>query len=675
VVEVARTASVKSKHKSIGGIQLPLFEPASEWTLPTEFPDLKDAKYIGVDVEADDPNLKARGPGYLRGDAKVVGISLATEYGFKIYLPFGHILGDNLPKQKVVDYVKYQLKWAHQVKVGANLGYELEALDSLDIPIVGKLYDIQIAEPLLDEEKEGGYSLEQLSWDYLGYGKSEELLKKAATEYGLDPKRDLHKLPAKFAGVYGEDDAYNPIEIMQQQEERIYNEGLTQVLELEQNLQPIIWKMRKRGIAVDLDRAEQLSKLMLADENVLLSDLREISQLNVDPWSSKSLYIAFEKLGLQSYVTYTAPTKQYPNGQPSFTSDFLKEMSGKHLFCKKLHNLRTASKMRNDFVEGLVLGFNVKGRLHPQWHQLRADDEDRENGTTTGRIASSKPNLTQIPVRDPKWGKMVRTMFIPDKGGRYCKNDYSQQEPRGMLHFAYIKGYEGAAEVRQRYIDDPTISYHRIVEEIIQLKTGRALDPDPDTSYRIAKDINLGSAYGMGKDKLARKLRIPVEQASELLRVFHAGVPYVKKLEEHCMNLVRANGFIRTILGRKRRFELWEPTDWDKKRGVIPIKDYENAVLLWGDVQRAYIHKALNAKVQGTAADQTKSAIIQLDAEGLTPQIQVYDELGTTIWSDEEAFRIQKIMENAIPEFTVPHEASPDVGLSWGEVKPLLRSH
>lgn len=641
-----------------------MFEAPSTWKLPTEFPDLAYAKYIGIDVESKDENLQTRGPGYIRGDAYVVGISLATESGFKIYLPFAHAMGPQLDRKFVIEYVKAQVKRTNQIKVGANLMYEQEALHSLGIEMAGPLADIQVAEPLLDEEKPTGFSLEALSQDYLGYGKSEAVLQEAADIWGLDKKRNLWMMPPQYSGEYAEDDAYNPILILQEQLKRLDAEKLNQVWELESNLLPILWKMRRDGVAVDIERAEQLAKEIIVDENQMLAQLRDMAGIQVDPWSSRSLTALFERLGLGYMVRFTAPSKNHPNGQPSFTNEFFKELGTEHPVCAKLVEYRNTCKMRRDFIEGLVIGFNVNGRLHPQWHQLMQDDEDRKNGTRSGRVASSKPNLTQIPARHPVWGKRIRSLFIANKGGRWCKHDFSQQEPRWTLHFAYLKKFEGAAAVRQKYLDDPSVDYHQMTADLVQEKSGLKIGRRP------AKDINLGATYGMGKYKLMDKLGVPRDEAEEILAAFHNGVPYVKKLERYCMELVQANGFIRTLLGRKRRFNSWEPEDWNKR--TFPLRDYDEAVARWGKVTRALIHKALNGMIQGTAADQTKTAICLLDAEGLTPQIQVYDELNQTIYSDEAAWRIKEIMETAV-ETTVPHLADPDVGPSWGEVTELTR--
>jgi DNA polymerase I-like protein with 3'-5' exonuclease and polymerase domains len=177
----------------------------------------------------------------------------------------------------------------------------------------------------------------------------------------------------------------------------------------------------------------------------------------------------------------------------------------------------------------------------------------------------------------------------------------------------------------------------------------------------------------MGFYKLAAKLGLGEEEARALLKAYHEGVPYVKKLEERCMEIVQAQGFIRTVMGRKRRFKMWEPVDWERRKRSFPVGSKELAIEMWGNnIQVSDAHKALNAICQGSAADQTKKAIIDLDSIGLCPQIQVYDELGQTIWEPEDAWRIKEVMENAI-QFEVPHIADPAVGDNWGETKEMRR--
>jgi len=348
-------------------------------------------------------------------------------------------------------------------------------------------------------------------------------------------------------------------------------------------------------------------------------------------------------------------------GNYSIKNEWL-EAQGDDL-CQLLVEIRKTRKMRADFIDKLVED-SVDGRIYSNWQQLRDVDENgKSKGTRSGRIAASKFNLTQVPSRDPKWGKMIRSLFVADEGLEWCKCDYSQQEPRIQLHFAYLRGFRGAAEARQQYIDDPATDYHQLVADLVEQRTGKTI------GRRNAKDINLGSAYGMGKYKLADKLGVTIEAAEEILEAYHAGVPYTQELADDMTRWAQKRGFIRTILGRRRRFNEWEPGWYN--HGEFPVKTEKEAREKWGsNIQRAFCHKALNGSVQGSAADQIKAAIVQLDEAGLCPQVQVYDEINGSYGDRKQMHQVAEIMMNAIP-MEVPFLVEPEVGRSWGETKEL----
>ena len=676
--------------------QLPLITPDADWVAPeqADWIDFRDCKYLGLDTETHDPGLTEHGPGFIRGDAYLCGFSLADENGRKIYLPVGHAEG-NVDKQKALEYLRYQLKRPGLVKVAANAMYELEVLWSEGLEIPGELRDVQIAEPLLDEDKATGYSLDVLANEYLGRRKNEQKLKEAGAAYGGDKanvKAMAAIMPAKYWGEYGEDDADLPVQIYLKQLERIKAEDLQSIFDLETRLQRVLFKMRLHGVAVDLDYAERLAKQTREEEDRLLKWLHREAHWDFNPFSGSDCHAVMLKRGFEG--PYNKPTKKHPGGAPSITNEWLQEIghvdpdtkqpsgSGDEL-AANLYELRRINKMRKDFLEGAILERNVCGRLHPQWHQLREYDEEgkRTRGTRSGRIAASKPNLTNVPARDPVWGRRVRGCFVADKGKRWFKFDYSQQEPRFLLHFAYLmdqlprhlggEPMPGAAEAVKRWCDDPTIDYHQMVADLIEERSGKPMKRRP------AKDINLGGAYGMGFMKLFNKLKVhfpglTTDMCKEILATYHEGVPYVKSMSNSCMRRVEEKGFIRTILGRRRRFNRWEKKSWGNKDDGYSwtYGSYEEAVAEWGaeNVQRAGIHKALNALIQGSAGDQMKLTLCLLDDEGLTPQIQVYDELDGSWETPEEVRRIVHIMTHSV-ELVVPHLVEPEVGSSWGNLK------
>ena len=651
----------KPRKQKLNPNQLPLFTPDSDWAPPppSEWPDLSAAEYIGVDTETHDPRLREDGPGFIRGDAFVCGVSLATELGHKIYLPYAHGEG-NVDKAQALEYIRIQLSRPHQQKVGANSSYDEEALWHEGIKVVGPFHDIQVAEPLLDADREDGYSLEVLAKHYLGIGKNEKLLREAEAAYSVEPKKGMSLLPSKYVGPYAEDDADKALQIFLLQMEELKADEVWELYQLEAKLRHVLFKMRLRGVRVDLEKAEAVAKSIRLTEKDILDGLRQEAGRPFEI-TGDGLEKILETRGIRLPRT--------PQGAPSLTNDWL--TAQKDPFCKRIVEFRKMEKMRRDFIEGAIIKRNVNGRIHTKWQQLRGfnDDEGTSIGVKPGRIASNTPNLTQIPARDPHWGPLIRSMFIADEGGEWLKADYSQQEPRILLHFACKTKWEGkeltgAHEALERYIENPDIDYHEMTKELIIVRAGK------DIGRRNAKAINLGVAYGMGKEKLARQLGVSLEVAAGILEAYHMGVPYVRLLGKACTSRVHERGYIKTILGRKQRFNYWEPSDFDKKWGVKPIRNYQAAIDLWGmNIERHKAHIGLNQMIHGSAADQTKTAIVMLDEIGLPPHLQIYDELDTTIYSRDDARKIQEVMEHAIPQFVVPFKAEPDFGPSWGELK------
>ena len=248
----------------------PLWPPDSDWKPPKEFPRLDDVKLLGLDCETKDPNLLKIGPGSIRKDGYVVGVSLATD-DRSWYFPIAHEGGGNLDKDKTVRWLSEVLGNDRQAKVGANIQYDLEWLRSdLQLTVGGPLYDIQLAEPILDEDRVGGYSLENLSRYYLKEGKEEGKLKEAAAAYGIDPKSEMWRLHSKHVGPYAEMDAQLPVHIFNQQSVRLRQHNLSEIFELESSLIPVVLDMRFLGVRVDIEKAYDLSKKMLVEETELL---------------------------------------------------------------------------------------------------------------------------------------------------------------------------------------------------------------------------------------------------------------------------------------------------------------------------------------------------------------------------------------------------------------------
>ena len=627
-----------------GPQQLPLWKPESRWTAPRDFPDLSGAKLIAIDCETYDPNLLTNGPGGVRKDGRLIGISVAANTGFRGYFPIGHAGEGNLNRNRVLQWAKATFETGID-KVGANILYDLEWLRTVGIEVKGNKYDIQVAEPLLDEERKEGYSLDILSKRYLGRGKDESLLNAAAQAYNINPKKEMYKLPAHYVGEYAEIDAVNTLEIFKKQLPLLEEQDLMGIFKLETDLIPLILDMRFKGVRIDINKAEKLNKRYKKEESRLLKYLREFAGFAVEPWSNQQLGVVCERNKIWFPQTQA--------GNPSFTGDFLS--TSKEMFLTSVSEYRKVNKMRRDFIDKVCLKMNVNGRIHAQFHQLRKDSD----GTRTGRFSSSNPNLQQIPARDEYWGPLIRSLFLPEKDNTWFRLDYNQQEPRMLVHYARLRAIRGSKEACEAY-HEKDADFHTMVAEMAGIKR------------KIAKTINLGIMYGMGTFKLGQMLGLNYNDATILLEKYHEKVPFVKGLMHEASKAVTYRGEIKTLLGRKRHFNFWEPSDsrlkWPNKE--MPLRK-EDAEEIWKGrpLKRAYTHKALNALIQGASADLTKKAMLDLYNElKIVPHLQVHDELDISHIDNPAIKWVTDIMENCV-KLEVPLKVSVEKGKSWGEAK------
>jgi DNA polymerase I-like protein with 3'-5' exonuclease and polymerase domains len=292
------------------------------------------------------------------------------------------------------------------------------------------------------------------------------------------------------------------------------------------------------------------------------------------------------------------------------------------------------------------------GRIHPHINQLRSDD----GGTVTGRLSSASPNLQQVPARHEIIGPLVRSLFLPEEGKLWAANDFSSQEPRLLVHYATLLELNGAEKMATAYKTDPNTDFHQMVADMAGIKR------------KQAKTIGLGLMYGMGKSKLANELDLPLEEADNLIKTFHSKVPFLRGTVDAVMRRignVSSNGSIRTLLGRKCRFPLWEPMEW----GVNKALPREEAFAKYGQrIKRAYTYKGLNRLIQGSAADQTKAAMIALERAGFHLLLPIHDEIALCVANRGEAEAAAKIMSNAV-QLEVPSRVDVEIGPSWGEAK------
>ena len=626
-------------------LQMAMFTPKTEWVPPAELPDLSSATRIAIDVETRDPDIKTMGPGWATGNGEVVGYAIATD-DWSGYIPVGHKGGGNLDKRIISKWLKKVFELPCE-KVMHNAQYDAGWIKREGFQLNGRIVDTMLIASLLDENR-FSYSLNALSFDLLGKTKSEKDLIEAARTFGLDPKAEMWKMPAMYVGPYAEVDAQLALELWNYMRVEVGKQGLWDIVNLELDLLPCLVDMTYRGVRVDMDKTERTRDALLKREAELHKEIKKQAGFGVEIWAAQSLSKAFDELG----IAYPKTEK----GAPSFTKTFLAEQQ--HPFAKLIVDARNINKTSGTFINNILKYCNKDGRIHGHINQNRSD----QGGTVSGRLSMNNPNLQQIPARDPELGPMIRSLFLPEEDEQWAAIDFSQQEPRILVHYAHVYGkargipLQGAKDFVQKYNDDPDTDFHTMVADMAGI--GR----------KQAKTINLGMMYGMGVNKLADQLDIPVEEAKSLINQYHDRVPFVKGLMTGVMNRLNekdASGSIRSILGRKCRFDLWEPDSFAMHKAL----PYRDAVKEYGDttrLKRAFTYKALNRLIQASAADMTKQAMVNVYKTGRIPLIQVHDEIAMSVKDKNEAIEIANIMESAVP-LEVPNKCDVEIGPSWGE--------
>ena len=613
-----------------------IFKPQTEWTPPTDFPDLGKYDEIAIDLETKDPNLNERmGSGSVVGVGEVVGISLAT-HDWCAYYPIAHEGGGNMDRKMVLDWFQDQMR-SPSTKIFHNAMYDVCWLRALGIQVNGMIVDTMIAASLIDENRYR-YDLNGISRDYLGKGKDESALYEAAKSWGVDPKAEMYKLPAMYVGAYAERDAQLTLELWQEFKKEIIHQDIEDIFNMETKLFPVLVDMRFLGVRVDADRAAYEKQRMVEEENRLLGAIYVETKLDVQIWAARSIAKVFDKLGLPYERTVKTQA-------PSFTKNFL--ANHPHKIVQAIAKAREINKAHTTFID-TILKYSQRGRIHAEINQLRGDS----GGTVTGRFSMNNPNLQQIPARNKDLGPRIRSLFIPEENCKWGCFDYNQQEPRLVVHYAALQGFYSVEDVVDAYKEGDA-DFHKIVSDMAGI---------PRTQ---AKTINLGLFYGMGKNKLQAELGINKLQADELFKQYHTKVPFVKQLMDAVMSRAQRKGKVRTLLGRLCRFHLWEPNQF----GIHKPLPHDDALAEHGPgIRRAYTYKALNRLIQGSAADMTKKAMIDLHAEGIIPHLQVHDELDISILNKKEAEKIKEIMESTVT-LEVPNKVDYEEGDNWGSIK------
>jgi len=645
--------------------------------------DLKGIDTVAVDIETYDPNLKTKGLGAIRNDGFICGIAVATEKD-TAYFPLQHSDTDIDPERinKIWDVLNERIFQNENItKVFHNAMYDVCWIRSVTGKMMkGKIVDTMIAASVIDENR-FRYSLDSLSKDYLNDSKYKYDLQQKTLEWSggtvKDPMTNMHKLPASIVKEYAKQDVDLTFKLWnlfnKKIDEVLYTKDdgeqktCRQIFELETKLFLCLVDMKFKGVRIDVEKATAFGKHLKKRRDQIVKAIESITTIKVDIWAAASIKNLLDHLCIKDYKV-TPKSKM-----PQLPKDYLKTHNNKCL--RMIAKAREYDKAVNTFIDGL-LGYVHEGRIHADINQIRSDS----GGTVTGRFSMSNPNLQQIPSKG-YIGKKMRELFIPDEGYKWGSFDYSQQEPRIVVHYAIKLGLPGT-ETLQEEFDKDDADFHQIVAEMANI------------SRKQAKTINLGLFYGMGKIKLQKELGLDQSKARALFNEYHSRVPFVRDLSQQLIQFAKENRLLFTLYDRFCRFDKWETTnkEWN------PETNRFNEVPLYTEAQAreafkgemldkfkenkidpnymdyfnryytpAFTYKALNRLIQGSAADMTKKAMVDLYEKGIIPHIQIHDELCFST-TDHESKLIKETMEQTIP-LEVKNKVDYESGPNWGTIK------
>lgn len=639
-----------------------------------DLPSFKGDKIIAVDIETCDPDLKTLGAG-VRTNGYIVGVAIAGYPSMRsCYVPFAHELGFNFDKALAIRWLKSILE-TDVPKLGANLIYDLDYLYQYGISVRGKFRDVQIAEPLINENRKQ-YGLDSLSYEYLGVGKYEDEMETWVVENlgkRAKTKENIWRIPSELVSKYARMDVELPLKVYMAQRKKLFSENLWDLFELETDLIPMLLAMKRRGVSISVDQAESMQQTLEHRIEKEYHSLRDISAAEVNIHAADSISKACDRILIDYPETKT--------GRPSFTRKWMETRASLGSFQEKqffssILSLRKLEKFKGTFIEGAILKHNVKGRIHCQFNQLKSD----EYGTVSGRFSSSSPNLQQVPSRDGDLAKEIRGLFVPEPGHFWLKLDFKAIEPRVAIHYAYELGLDGAEYAVEFLRNNPNADVYQPM-----------MDKLPQLSRSVIKMVYLGISYSMGAGKLAKAIEVSEEEAKDIIREFNNGVPYIRQLADMYRDKASSQGWIETLMGRRRHFDKYLPKNmkyrkdfgsdaaYEQYKSEIKPLDYEEAQKQWHKVgcERAFTYKAFNSLIQGSSADIMKKAMLDVWNSGIcgeigVPLLTVHDELDFSVPDTKRGHEIvqqlKHLMENAV-KLHVPLTVDAEKGSNWGNVK------
>lgn len=603
-------------------------------------------KLLTIDFETHDPYIeRGVGAGWVYGikvpgsDFEVLGAAVRTHDG-EIYY------------ETDMDKVK-ELVDSHDCLIMHNAQYDLGCLHFIGANVTDKpVFDTEVMSRLFNSSLLS-HSLDTVAKKYLGWGKKDTALTDAVWRHNLYPwlKRELKAAEkegpgyvrtrppeaklVKFAKANMKAVQEVDLEAMAEYAcgdidptYRLYKYFEKHELNMEiarkySMLAHICIEYRMRGVRIDLNRAREVHNQLIPIIAQKIQGVYDIAGEEFNINSPKDMPRIFDKLKIR-YPRNPA------NGNPSITTPWMEQQT--HDICKAIVEARKAMKIDRDFIQKIIEmqeftcpDANGHGRVYPELNLLRA---------RTGRFSCTNPNVQQIPSRDPVYGPMCRSIFVPEEGESWYSLDFSNQEGRLQVHYAYKIGAEGAASLAYEFNQDPNLDMHQMVANMVGI------------SRREAKAVNLGLSYGMGIAKLAKSLNVSEAQARVIKDNYNALAPFLDQLNKKSQAAMKKKGYVRTLGGRHSHVD---PPIYDKGE------------------KRTFEYKALNKLIQGSAADQTIECMIQAYEAKIPVLFPVHDQVcisGTL----EQCLKMKEIMETAVKlDVPVVVDYNVNEAQSWEE--------
>jgi DNA polymerase I-like protein with 3'-5' exonuclease and polymerase domains len=696
-VKLSRATSRKKRYASGAQLLISATLPQTNWVAPTELPDLTRFDTVAIDTETKDEGLAAdMGPAWHTGCGYVCGVSAAWPGG-GIYVPLAHPDTSGCFSREQVGNWLTHLYRSDTTVVMQNAPYDI-GWQSTDfgVPSPKRIADTVCAAVMVDENHYA-FDLDSLcEWRKIP-GKDKTILKEAAAAYGIPEEEaiaNLWKLPARYVAQYAIQDTVATLEIWNQLLPIMQKEGTTDAFQVEMDLIPLVYEMRRRGIRINRRRAKDTQTELFAKCERLLDELanrleiprkhisiNEIRQFKIlADWHDR-YKIAYPR---------TNPTEAYKNGIPSFKKEWMS--THEHWLPRLVTKIEQTHTTADKFIGQFILKYAIQDssgdwRLHPVINQFRSTDDDgKTSGTRSHRISYSDPAEQQAPARDEDMCVAFRGCHEPEEGDLWGSFDFSQQEYKWMVHYAYKIGLDKADEARQRYIDDPNTDFHELVADWTGL------------DRKQAKNTNFAKAYGSGLKKFAFMTNTLLEIATRIMEQYDTEMPFIKKLYEHCESLAEVRGYIVMKDGARSHFDTWEPCwipkdvkdagykDKKWKSQMAPcsreeaIRRMETQGHPWADpstnkrLRRGNTRLAMNRLIQGVSARQAKVSMRDCWRAGIVPLIQMHDELNVSCPDEKTGRRVIEIMRESMP-MSIPMKVDAEYGINWGHARKVEIKH